>query len=212
MVTLTARSSRRGVSEPADGAPFLGDAEFARFVEAYERFPRKITTWTLRESTAELRPQLLTKVVLERTRELIGGRAGTNFRCLLIRVRSGDGMSWSASAVDRALWGETDVSRLHLCGQPAFDHLPEIARLIGARALARLAQRHHLTSSFRSLGWPARAFIVVASVTVGAITTLLTALTKAPDARTVDLLAPSFLLPAIGLTVVGLPVRPPSRD
>ncbi len=103
------------------------------------------------------------------------------FRCLGIAVDggdgAGDGMSWSAHAVDRAIEDEAPrVDRLCLKGEPGARLFPELAQIISMRRIAGLAQKHGLVTSVRLLGARLYAVMVAAAIAAGVALAWLTSL------------------------------------
>ncbi len=144
-------------------------------LEAFERdrtrFSRRLQGVSVAEkASSEPLEDVVTGFVRNYLRELNHG-----FRCLGIAVDGGDGMSWSAHAVDRAIEDAAPhVHRLCMKGEPGAHLFPELAEVIPMRRIAGLAQRHGLVTSVRLLGTRLYAVTVAAAIAVGVAVAWLT--------------------------------------
>jgi hypothetical protein len=196
-------------------SPFLGgSSEYDRFLSDYHLFPRNLVPNTLAETAASgsaRAPGALSLVdtVTTSLRRLAERPDGKGFKCLGIRVHERDGMSWSATAALGAVTAAQAKLRVHaLAGEATAEgSLPAIEKLLSRREVAKLAQKHGVTAAFPLVRPLFTAALVLAAVVVGVLTSFLSAVLKSstPQAPTLQtLLQPSFLLPAVGGTLLAI--------
>lgn len=195
------KSSADGSSE----APFLTTDEEARqFERDYRNFPRKVQKRGLRGGP-QSEPEDLEEAVLSRLRALGRQQAPGGFRCVEIAVRPTDGMSWSASAINRAVRANHRGVRLYyLIGRGVADGTPAIEDLLSTARLARLARRHKVTDSFGYASRGVTALIVLAAVAIGVLVSWLGPLAKADESSWKVLTRPSFFVTTAILAVLGV--------
>lgn len=148
--------SRRSPHQGSGDAPFLASDELREFLEDYPRFPRTVIS-DRRYGRRERRE------IGAAARDLVETNTSA-FRCGIVSVRQGDGMSWAATAVDRAVAAaRPEVQRVHLRGTGSTTRLPAIGAWVSPRALASEARRAGLTERFRLLSsW--MALVPIAAV------------------------------------------------
>jgi hypothetical protein len=153
---------------------FLTDPVQLDTFERYrQRFARQVLVQSeSRKASPEPLEALVATTVVSYRNELTHG-----FRCFGIAVAGGDGMSWSAHAVDRAIEDVApDVRTLRLVGTPGRDVYPELTAIISMRRIASIAQKHGLVQSVRLLG-PRRYLLIAAgAVLAGVVAAVLTSL------------------------------------
>lgn len=90
----------------------------------------------------------LVSYILGQLKSLVASEA-RRFECICIRLKEGDGMTWSAEAVHEAIAERyPHFTRWALAGRMTPDSMPLIASLIGVRKFLKLAVDHHLTTAF----------------------------------------------------------------
>lgn len=184
--------------------PFLDRNELEQFERDYHLFRR---TAAKRTPGCRERPRRLDKLMADALGEVARRGRATTGRALsvvAISVRPGDGLDWSATALDQAAASAARsfedgarLQRLHLRGSAEIGGLPEIAKAVGARRLARLAQKHGVTTSFRVLSpWLVPVVATPATALILLLSSLLGGWTKAASSYR-DLLTPPLIALAI---------------
>jgi hypothetical protein len=176
---------------------FLTDKQqLADFDRDQERFARHIRAWDQENSA----PQSLSVTVADLARALTEER-NHGFQGVGVAVDDGDGMTWSAYSVDRAIEDTLpNVPRVRLQGQAGV-YGPELARVIPMRKIATAAQRHGLIKSVRLLGWRLTAVAVVVALAVGIAGAVLTALDSTSSTLTLRLVI--FSAVTVALAMIG---------
>ena len=152
---------------------FLTAEKYEEFLKP-DRFVARSIAEVGRESgraNVATRTDLITHVTTRL--HAISRREGSSFESVCIRVRRGDGMSWSAEAVRAALREQAPhFTTWAISNRTIADGMPIMAKLIGLRAFLRLAAQHKLTRSFVTLRWwlaPALVGVVIAGGALGRI-------------------------------------------
>jgi hypothetical protein len=141
--------------------------------------------------------QPLEELTQDQVRDYDEGRSH-GFKCLGIQVAPGDGMSWSAQAVDAAIQDAApQVGLLHLKGELGGGTLPELAEIIPMRRIAATAQKHGLLTSVKLVGKRLYALVIVGALAIGAAGTALTAAISQQG-----LSAATLTWPFLGISVV----------
>jgi hypothetical protein len=191
---------------PVPQSPFLDAGEYQRFTQDYHQFPRHIERVNDAAGAAPRKPQHreVDEFAAQQLRELLRFKHA-RFAGLAVAVHEGDGMSWSATAVDQALAeaeGNRKLQRVYLRGEAAPGRLPEIATVIPRRTFAALAQKHHLTRSFRFVGRGAAVGLTLASIVLAVLATVLLTFTQSTSPSL--LRQPAFWAAAVALAVVAI--------
>jgi hypothetical protein len=209
-------------------SPFLpSDDEDDRFVADYHAFRRRVQERLPDAGTQGVvargrdrdakksAPPLVEDLVGQELRSVkrVAAKTGRAVRFLAISVRKGDGMSWSASAVDQALaQADGKLHRIALSGRSSAADTPEIARVIGTKRLLRLASKAKVSRS-SGLGRLTTAGLVGGFIVLSAAFTILGELSKASASASLGALLtrPAFLMSLVALPALGLAAEPISQ-
>jgi hypothetical protein len=196
-------------------SPFLlTEEEHKRFADDYDKFRRRVQNRSpdgeTQQDAGRRRQRGAPKVNLPFVEELTldelksakqaAKRTGRASRFLAVSVREDDGMSWSASAVDRAVAQEDPkLERIPLRGRLSAADAPEIARVIGPKKLLRLAIKHRVSKSIGPRAW-------VTAVLAGGFIALSAAFTVMSDMS-----RPLFLVSLVAIPALALLTQPVSE-
>jgi hypothetical protein len=186
---------------------FLSAGEYEKFRKPGRCRRRSIVELPL-EAAPGLPPKArgLVSYVLGQLKSLVASDA-RRFECICIRVKEGDGMTWSAEAVYEAITEHyPHFTRWALAGRMTPDSMPLIASLIGVRKFLKLAVDHHLTTSFITLRSWVAPVIVASAVLAAAASKLLEVLLKAhtQDVSQLPLIFSDYKLYAVSLGLASL--------
>lgn len=196
-------------------SPFLlTEEEDKQFADDYDKFRRRVQPRSpegeAQQDAGRRRQRGAPKVSLPFVEDLAleelksakqaAKRAGRASRFLAISVREDDGMSWSASAVDRAVaQHDPKLERIPLRGRLSAADSPEIARVIGSKKLLRLATKHRVSKSIGPRPWMT-AVLASGFIALSAVFTMMSDMTR-----------PFFIASLVAIPILALLTQPVSE-
>ena len=162
---------------------FLAAKDLEPFEKYRSRFPRDVRAMSAAGGRSF---EPLEDLARDQVRPFVEGRSH-GFKGVGIQVAPGDGMSWSAQAVDSAIQDAApQVERLHLKGELGGGVYPELAEIIPMRRIAAIAQKHGLLTSVKLVGKRLYILVILGALALGVIGTALTAVVsqQSPSATT----------------------------
>jgi hypothetical protein len=178
---------------------FVRPEHLEDFTRPGRRLPRSTIEVSLEDPDARPDTQTpLEDAVLQRLQKTTA--LGSAFGCVCVQVRRGDGMSWGAEAISRAVREKLGhLPRWHVAKTLVEDALPAIARVVGVGPFLKLAVTEKLTTSFITLrSWVTPA-IIGGAVLAGAAIKIYEVWKGG-----MDLTAPRGYAVAVGVAALGL--------